>query len=362
MNGDTGKIRETANFWRSKIDAGPLSATERQAFERWMADDPDHARAYGEAELLWKALGDVDYDPSVLTPPDAAGTTGLLSTFRGIFTQRAYGRIGLAGAAAMAVAASLFAVFVLTPVGDMAPADRTATAAATVAVHETGRGQIDTIPLADGSAIVLGAKSRIEVTMTATRRRVRLRSGAAFFDVAHDPARPFVVDAGAARVRVTGTAFDLQRKGDALHVAVADGAVIVSHPSAGAGPDGGQDASQDASQGAAGPAATVTLSAGQGVIAARGRGLGRPFAVRAGDIGAWRSGQLVFFRATLAEIIDDANRYAETPIRVAGDAQDLRMTLTAEAGDPSGLLAMIEAAVPVRIVTRDGIQWIEKRE
>lgn len=73
----------------------------------------------------------------------------------------------------------------------------------------TVRGQHMDVQLADGSTLSLNGATSIDVTLAADHRTVLLRQGEAFFDVAHDPARPFTVQAGASNARVLGTAFDL---------------------------------------------------------------------------------------------------------------------------------------------------------
>ena len=73
----------------------------------------------------------------------------------------------------------------------------------------TATGESRTVTLADGSQVNLSGGSAIGVDITSEERRVRLLSGEAFFDVAHDAARPFTVEAGEARIVVLGTAFDV---------------------------------------------------------------------------------------------------------------------------------------------------------
>ena len=357
MNADANEIRETANFWRSKVDQGALNAGERAEFERWMTEDPDHARAYAEAELLWKALGELEYDETLRASAVKEKCSYPLARPLRPFGRPPHWRLGVAGpfaGIAAVIAASVAAGFMVFSYYDAPSTEKMTEVVATATVHETGRGVIEKIALADGTTIILGAKSRIEVALSDARRDVRLAAGAAFFDVARDPARPFIVRSDNARVEVTGTAFDLQRKGGALHVAVEEGEVNVSHPVA-----VGRSADPEASLGRL--VSTIALTAGEGIVASREDGLGKSFDVRRADIGAWREGQLVFFRATLAEIADDANRYAETPIVVDDQVRDLRMTLTVEAGDTSGLLAMLERAAPVRVVARKGVQSVEPR-
>ena len=89
----------------------------------------------------------------------------------------------------------------------------------------TVRGQHADVQLADGSRIVLNGATSIDVVLSASDRRVVLRAGEAYFDVAHDPARPFVVAAGGSSARVLGTAFDLDRTASGVDLAVYRGAV-----------------------------------------------------------------------------------------------------------------------------------------
>ena len=74
----------------------------------------------------------------------------------------------------------------------------------------TPRGGEYGVTLADGTRVRLNAASelRYPVAFTGGVREVWL-SGQAYFEVATDSARPFVVRAGATRVRVYGTEFDV---------------------------------------------------------------------------------------------------------------------------------------------------------
>jgi transmembrane sensor len=89
----------------------------------------------------------------------------------------------------------------------------------------TAAGQKQLVELADGSSIQLSGGTTVDVTLARDGREAKLLSGEAYFDVAHDAARPFSVQAGATNVRVLGTAFDLERTGDQIDLAVYRGAV-----------------------------------------------------------------------------------------------------------------------------------------
>jgi transmembrane sensor len=63
------------------------------------------------------------------------------------------------------------------------------------------------------------------VQFEAQRRRVTLVKGEALFDVAHEPARPFIVHVSDVHVRAVGTVFAVRLKGSAVAVTVSEGAV-----------------------------------------------------------------------------------------------------------------------------------------
>lgn len=91
--------------------------------------------------------------------------------------------------------------------------------------YQTARGEQRTIRLADGSSLRLNGATAIAVTLAGDRRDVRLERGEAYFDVAHDAARPFTVHAGGSNARVLGTAFDLDLRRSRIELAVYRGAV-----------------------------------------------------------------------------------------------------------------------------------------
>ena len=89
-------------------------------------------------------------------------------------------------------------------------------------------GGMASIPLPDGSQITLNTATRIKVHLDRKERLVELEGGEAYFDVAKDPARPFVVEAGAKRIVAVGTSFSVRRQADGqVEVAVIEGKVRI---------------------------------------------------------------------------------------------------------------------------------------
>lgn len=94
-----------------------------------------------------------------------------------------------------------------------------------VASVETRRGEMRAVRLPDGTTLRLDGATRLTVRYERAAREVTLSTGAAFFDVAHDTARPFTVRAGDGAVHVLGTAFEVDRTEGRMNVAVYRGAV-----------------------------------------------------------------------------------------------------------------------------------------
>lgn len=92
-----------------------------------------------------------------------------------------------------------------------------------------GKGQKIDIQLPDETRIKINANTKISYpeNFTDTVREVTL-DGEAYFDVAHDPIRPFIVHTNHANTRVTGTSFNIHTAPEAFVVTVVEGSVNVS--------------------------------------------------------------------------------------------------------------------------------------
>jgi transmembrane sensor len=90
-----------------------------------------------------------------------------------------------------------------------------------------------TMTLADGSSITTSADAKLTlVEATSANMRVALSSGAADFDVRHDPSRTFVVQAGELTIIDTGTRFHVEYAHDGVAVSVSQGSVRLERPAA----------------------------------------------------------------------------------------------------------------------------------
>lgn len=96
---------------------------------------------------------------------------------------------------------------------------------------EIPRGGEFKIRLADGTEIWLNAESELQypTAFSSAERTVRLR-GEAYFKVAKDPDRPFLVEVGAIKIKVYGTQFNINTQyRDHIETVLVSGSVSIEH-------------------------------------------------------------------------------------------------------------------------------------
>lgn len=93
---------------------------------------------------------------------------------------------------------------------------------------ETRAGERQTWTLSDDTGVTVGSRTVLTIKFEGEVRLVYLARGEAVFDVAKDPARPFVVRTDFGEVRAVGTRFAVSSIARELDVIVAEGEVAVS--------------------------------------------------------------------------------------------------------------------------------------
>ena len=197
--------------------------------------------------------------------------------------------------------------------------------------YRTALGEVRSVPLADGSTAVINTRSVLEVAMRNHRRDLRLLHGEAWFEVAKDPRRPFLVAVGDARVRAVGTAFSVRAHAEGAEVMVTEGVVEAW---------------------VEGEARRTRVAAGSRSLVAPGS---RPAVVAAAaDIQrqlSWRTGEIWLQGETLQDAAAEFNRYNERRL-VIGDPALARERFVGlfRTTDPSGFAAAVGAmtGAPVR--------------
>ena len=194
--------------------------------------------------------------------------------------------------------------------------DRHMTDSRIVAMLEEARaerhaGERSVITLADGSIVSSNTNSLVEVSFSASERLVKLLRGQAYFEVAEDVYRPFVVQAGDQRVVALGTAFDVRfDREDRVEITLVEGRVEVNDVSRARGTfprKGGQA-----------PVDPIALTPGHRLIA-RAASASEVVVTDTVEETSWRSGQLLFRERPLASAVEEINRYSLQKLVLADD-------------------------------------------
>jgi transmembrane sensor len=194
--------------------------------------------------------------------------------------------------------------------------------------YATQIGGSKTLALGDGSRIELNTATSVRVSMTKTQRTVWLDKGEAFFEVAHDAQRPFIVMVAGHRVTDIGTKFLIRHDPARLEVAVVEGKV-------------GFDSSDPASR-----AQPLQLTAGDVLVAT-------PHAItvkakREEDLATelgWRRGMLIFHHTTLGEAASEFNRYNGHQLVVGDNASSLTINGVFPKNDVPAFVRLTQAVL-----------------
>ena len=243
--------------------AAETSAAERADLRAWMQADPRHLQILATVTRAWERAGETAAQPVLFSPADVEAAW---QRFRPLMAVPA----GPLAVSALALSPLPTPGPIATPITAPIPAPvvrplwpgagPTATRwwqlAAALALlvgggylltdgpflhkHDTvttyasaARRQLVHLP--DGSRVWLNAHSRLHYrglgAPASTGTRAVQLTGEAYFEVAHNPARPFLVSTATARVRAMGTAFNVRAYAaeDSMEVSVTHGRVWLLH-------------------------------------------------------------------------------------------------------------------------------------
>jgi transmembrane sensor len=319
-NPDT--VEEEADRWALRIRGESLTDAEHAEFLHWLHANALHARAFEQRCTLLAWVCELKSHPEFghakwRTNPASDGSRRIA---RGWL-------IGVAAAASIAVIATGIAFRY-----DLSPASH----------YETHVGEMRVVRLSDGSTATLDTATRMEWKNGEREREVNLVSGQALFDVAHDPAKPFIVHVGKTTIRVTGTRFDVYRYGaDDIWLTVVQGVVEVSGPG------------------------TSTEAAWRRLIHAREQVVYRServitdvHSVTSNRALKWMDHELDVEDESLGDVIHELTRYTAAPIILQDPSlAQIRIAATFDLRDVSGALTQLQSIARVKLV-RKGASYV----
>lgn len=291
--------------WVARMDSDDWSQPQEEELQHWLAEDSRRQGLLLRAQALWLSLD-----------APAAGEVQQIPVRSAPVPRRAV----LAGSLA-AIAASAAGLFFFSGGGGR--------------IYATGLGEIRQVPLDDGSLATINTASKIEVTFKPDVRLVNLEAGEAWFKVAKNPARPFLVQAGNVWVRAVGTAFSVRRSPQGAEVIVTEGAVQTWSD---------QDSSRKLLVGRGGRALVDNNQLVQLT----------PDPAKADRDLAWREGKIELVDETLADAIGEFNRYNRRKIvlhdrKVAAEQVDGVFS----ANDPESFAVAVHSLLDVPVDMSD---------
>ncbi|EHH06033.1 FecR iron sensor protein [Agrobacterium tumefaciens CCNWGS0286] len=301
---DDGLVEEAA-LWVARMQSKDATEAERAAFHVWLRADAAHAAAYEEMQSLWGELGEIDLAPAERQK------------------RRRPRRAMLAGLASLCLI-GLAALF----------AEKSGLKDRWLADYYTGIGETRVLALEDGSRISLNTDTAIAVHYSQKERRITLLRGEAYFDVAKNPERPFIVEDGALTAKALGTHYSVRTGNGALpqEVQVEEGRVEVT---------------TGAEVAVLTPGEAVTLGGDGRLVRAR---------KDVANSMAWRVGKLVFSGQPLREVLDILSQYRRGRIVILDEAAaKQRVSGIFDLKDTDQALTILEESLPVSVSRLSGM-------
>jgi transmembrane sensor len=305
------QTEETAARWLLRQEENGWSEADQAELDAWLAAAPENKVAYWRLEHGWRKVDRIAAlrGPALPARPE----------WRPVAIWRP-------AAVAAGVAACLMAgALIWTGAGLLGHK-----------TYQTEIGARETVPLADGTKVELNTQTSLRAAVTAKSREVWLDRGEAYFEVAHDPSRPFVVHAGAKTVTVLGTKFSVRRNGDQVEVAVVEGRVRVT----------------DSASAAATPPPVLTrgdtaIAEGHSMIVAA------KSVERVTSELSWRQGLLTFDQSTLADAASEFNRYNRKKLVIAEEVAQMRIGGSFEAENVDAFARLLQRAYGLKVDDND---------
>jgi transmembrane sensor len=351
-------IAVEATEWFFRLQSQAAGADERVAFSEWLIRSPLHIQEFLAVSSTW-ALIDISAAErfaadalidAARSEADSARVVELHRSERRPATLVALKTSPNATRRWFAIAAGIVLVIGAT---------LSYQALGPTTEFATSIGEQRSISLSDGSVVFLNTNSKVRLRWTKAERLVELLRGEARFQVAKNPARPFVVATPEATVRAIGTIFNVLADHKVTQVTVIEGRVKLRaqaneprwSPSRYLPSGGSSSAGSDI------PAQfSIELSAGErAAIDTHGR-IDPSSGPAVERVDAWTVRRLVFRDETLDKVVAEFNRYHAVPM-VVDDARlaALKINGVFDSNDPETLVAYLKSFETVQTrIAADG--------
>ena len=302
------KIHDQAAQWLARRHSGAWKRRDQADLDRWLNANPAHRHAYQQASRLWEDLNSASHA--------MAGLRTAAKNYRPALRENtARYKWATTGAAI-----TLLVVTVIAYRHWLGFESR----------YVTAKGETKEIVLADGSTIRLNTDSELKVRFNAGQRNVELLRGEVMFNVVHNAAWPFNVNAGAGRIEDIGTRFDVYTQTDQVAVNVLEGSVEIAN------------LQKDAP--------LTVLTAGEAAAYDAQGQLLPGFQSDVHSATAWLEGIVVFNETPLPQVVEQLSRYHPVKFQLAGkNLSGIKISGRFQAANLALFLKTLQSGFPVKV-------------
>lgn len=331
-------IEASAASWIAALDRG-LQPMEEVELDKWLEESPLHGEALVKCASMWDLL-DV-LEPIAKLFPMEEGDFGAAHSAEAspqVFVQPGtpWLKFAVAASLLMAMGALTYSFIPVSPEQagyvTQTPVNPTVITPAaqpqTQAVrYQTEVGEVSAFTLDDGSQVELNTDSEVIVSFSEQQRDIKLVKGEAFFTVAKNPNKPFVVEVGEERVTAVGTAFSIDLSSPVgTEVFVTEGKVRVNRANS--------ERRSSYPELFLTPGQKVFISETEANISTD---------LSSDSLLAWRQGMLVFEGESLAEVILEIDRYTPMSFKIVDQSiAEIPVGGFFKTGDLEQLLLVLE--------------------
>jgi len=302
-------VLQQAAEWHAHFQSGEAVKTDYDDFEIWKSAHPEHTNVYQKLTLLWSGVESVDTE---------AGR----ATLQAVLPSKRKNSVRKTTAGLLGLAFVLCATWL---------GMRSEYTQYYLADHRSKTGEQSKIRLSDNSEVLLDTQSAINVGFNPKTRQIRLVKGTMFVDVAKDANRPLIVETEFGTAQALGTQFSVDKKADAMVVAVKESHVKVC-------------ATEKATL-------CVTLAPGEEIT------VGRDHVSKVRNIDpivafAWTKGNLIADDLPLHIVLERLNQYKIGKLSYSADElRNIRVSGVLQLTEVDQTLKHISQTVPIQINT-----------
>lgn len=290
MRQSSHNIDRAAAGWAARLDRAPLSAAEEDELDAWLQADIRCQGALLRAQALLMQPG-LPRPAMVPTPVPLHVLPTPARNHKPV--RKGWTRLGAS------LAASLLLGVMMLSLLDVSRA------------YATVKGEIRTLPLADGSSITLNTDTRIKVREDADQVRIQVVRGEVFVQSMADATRPLILEVSGRKLQAAHARFNVSKlDGAPEQVTVHDGNVEL--------------------KGRADTIQAVIAPGHRMSIPASTHQRPQPTSLSADEMErqlAWRDGKLAFHGETLADAARAFSRYSDTQLVITDQALASRQVI-----------------------------------